>query len=489
MNQELPRNLGAERALLSSMFLDPRHYKRLGGRLTPAIFDHELHRELARVLQRVARSGLDVTMVTVLDEIDRDEGTAERFRNTDAGLQLMADIGVAGIPSSAAESYLKITEELAAKREILRASEELAGMAASGADAADMARMFNVYARRMEGVLSAVEDVRTVDVLAALSANLPPVPWIADGWLGSGDVVIFGGEWASGKSLIALDLAISIAANVPWMGRIPILRSGPVLYIDEENNARNVARRLSRMIRGRNLDPDQTENLQLRYLSKNHLRLDTPAGRETLKREMDRTRPVATILDSLIRFHGADENSNTDIAALFGEAIVPAATGHNCAFVVLDHMRKPSKEDDRFDTGHRIRGAGDKAGVGDGVWTIEGDRETDSRTLSCRKNRWEDSLPPSMTTRWVTSEDEAAAWVECKDAKIAADNSIMAVLGGFSGGVLAGDLYDHLAAGGTPKRSAIRMVKKLVQGGQIESRKERGGRVRYWVGTLVEGSI
>jgi hypothetical protein len=487
--ESLPRNLDAERALLSAVVLDPRHFHRLGSRIVPELFDGELHRVLAAVMRRVHAAGLDVTMVTILDEIDRDDGTARRFRETDDGLNLLAELGIAGIPSNAAESYLKLAEERAAKRDILRAGEELAGMARNGASAADLARALHVYARRMEGIISAVEDVRTVDVLAALSASLPPVPWIADGWLGAGDVVIFGGEWASGKSLIALDLAISVALGIPWMGRIPIDKPGPVLYVDEENNARNVTRRLSRMLRGRNIDPGYADAIPLRYLSKNHLRLDAPAGRQTLERELAQHRPVLTVLDSLIRFHGADENSNTDVAALFGEAIVPLATKHGCAFLILDHMRKPSKEDERFDTGHRIRGAGDKAGVGDGIWTVEGDRETDARTLSCRKNRWEDSLPPSMTTRWIVSEDESAAWIECKDAKIAADNSIMAVLGGFAGGILAGDLYDHLASRGITKRTAQRMIRNLVHSGVIETRREPQRRVRYWVGTLVEGAI
>lgn len=387
------RSLEAELALLSALMLDPRHYKRLRPRIVSDLFDHELHRKLAGVFYRVDASGLDVTMLTVLNEIDRDEKLSIRFRDTEDGMAVLASLTAAGIPSNAVESYLKIAEENAAKRNILKATDELTTMAGNGASSGDLARMFHTYSKRMESILNAADDVRTVDVLAALSEELPPVPWIADGWLGEGDLIIFGGEWASGKSLIALDLAISVALGIPWMGRVPIAKQGPVLYVDEENNARNVARRLSRMIRGRNLDPDLAATIPLRYLSKNHLRLDAPKGLETLRAQIEAYRPTLVVLDSLIRFHGADENSNTDMAALFGEAIVPLATRYQTAFVVLDHMRKPSKDDGQFDSGHRVRGAGDKAGVGDGVWTVEGDRESTSRTFSCRKNRWEDQPP------------------------------------------------------------------------------------------------
>jgi hypothetical protein len=487
--QDLPRNLDAERALLTSIVLDPRHYARLKSRIVPDLFDHELHRELAAVFRRIDRDGLDVTMVTILAEIDREEKLSNRFRLTPDGMAALVALTDGSVPSNAAESYLKLAEEHAAKRNILRAAEELAGMATNGSNAADLARMFHVYARKMEAVLTIADGIRTVDVAAALNATLPPVPWIADGWLGEGDLVIFGGEWASGKSLIALDLAISVATGIHWMGRIPIAKTGPVLYVDEENNSRNVTRRLSRMIRGRNLDPDLAASIPLRYLTKNHLRLDAPNGLSTLRTEIETHRPVLVVLDSLIRFHGADENSNTDMAALFGEAIVPLATKYGCAFVVLDHMRKPSKDDERFDQGHRVRGAGDKAGVGDGIWTVEGDREGETRTFSCRKNRWEDSLPQALTTKWKVSDDESAAWIEAKDTEIAADLAVTNVLSTCPSGLLASDLYDRLKAQGVKRRTAQRMIQKHLQDGSVDSRKEGSRRVRYWVGQLQEPSL
>jgi hypothetical protein len=484
----LPRNLDAERALLSAMMLDPREYERLRGRLTLELFSSERHRVVLGAIERVVRAGLDPNVVSILTEIDRDDHLSKEFRGPrDEGIGLLAELTAAGIPSRSAQTYLALVEEAAHKRQVLRAGEELQALARNGASAADLARAFHAYALRMERILSSGDGIRFVDVGEAITAELPPVPWIADGWFGEGDLVIFGGEWATGKSVIALDLAISVAAGLRWMGRVPITKAGPVVYVDEENNARNVARRLSRMIRGRNFDPADASGIPLRYLTKNALRLDGPRGLATLRTEIETRRPVLVILDSLIRLHGADENDNSKMAAFFAEAVTPLATKYGCAFVVLDHLRKPSKDDERFDPGHRLRGAGDKAGVGDGLWTLEGDRETDMRTLSCRKNRWEDSLPPALTTRWRVSEDETAAWIECQDASLNAELAVRTALAASPAGLFASDLYDRLTASGANKRTAIRLVKRLAQSGQIESRKERGNRVRYWVGTLVQG--
>lgn len=486
--QDLPRNLDAERALLQSILLDPRHYKRLGQRIIPDLFDGELHRELASMMGRIHRAGLDITMLSILEEIDRDEKRSERFRRTKDGMAFLVSLTDGSVPSNAAETYLRMVEEWAAKRNILRASEEMAAMARNGATSEDLARMMAIYTRRMESVLTVTEGVRTVDVQAAMSAQLPPVPWLVEGWLGEGDLVIFAGEWASGKSLISIDLAISVALGIPWMGRIPVTKQAAVIYVDEENNARNITRRLARMIRGRNIDPEDLASVQLRYLSKNHLRLDAPRGLSTLRTEIETHRPILVVLDSLIRFHGADENSNTDIANVLG-GIVQLATKHNSAFVILDHMRKPSKDDERFDSGHRVRGAGDKAGICDGLWTLEGDRETDSRTLSCRKNRWEDSLPQALTTKWRVSDDESAAWIECKDAEIAADLAVTNVLSACPSGLLASDLYDRLRPMGIKRRTAQRMIQKHVQDGVVSTRKEGSRSTRYWVGQLQESSI
>lgn len=488
MAAESPANIVAERALLSALFLDPARWDELTSDISEGSFTNTAHVSIFRAMREARKSGLDLSPATILTELERVDDDWLWLKQGGIA-RTLANLTVSGIPSRAGPSYARLVKEAEHKRAILKAAAELQAAATNGASAEDLARMFRSYSKKMEGVLAAAAGIRAIDIAAALSGEVPPVPWIASGWLGEGDVVIFGGEWATGKSLIALDLSLSVASGLPWMGKIPVERPGPVLYVDEENNARNVNRRVARMIRGREIDPKTADQLPLTYLTKNNFRLDTPRGLSGVRSEMDARRPTLVILDSLIRFHGGEENSNSDNAAFFGEAITPLATAYNCAFVILDHMRKPGKDDELHDTGHRIRGAGDKSGVADGVWTVEGDRETNSRTFSCRKNRWEDSLPPQLTTQWEVSDDDTAAWINCSDAVLGAEVTILRLLGDAPSGLLATALFEGCKARGVPARTATRAAVKMRERGAIEYRREPGRRVRYWVGQLVPPEI
>src|SRR5262249_55803103 len=177
-------------------------------------------------------------------------------------------------------------------------------------------------------------------------------------------------------------------------------------------------------------------------------------------------------LDSMIRFHSGDENSNTEIAAFLDNCVAPLRAEFGCAFLILDHMRKPGKEDRNFDEGFRIRGAGTKRDSGDGAWTLTGDQSTDGRTLSCSKCRWQDRKPAPLQTRWRVSEDEQATWVECSDASLNAEVSVRAALGRQEAGMYHSRLVEACEAMGAAEKSVRRAVKRLVRDGTVERTEE-----------------
>ena len=172
----MPRSLEIERAVLSAFLLDPAQYARLRSRLTPDIFTHERHAQVVVAMDSLYRSGMDLTLLSLLTEIDRDEAASASFRADGQGVALLSELTVAGIPSGSAETHLRLAEEYAAKRNILKATEELQGMARNGADASDLARVFQVYSKRMEAVLTKTVDVRRINSHRAQGRyNIPSV--------------------------------------------------------------------------------------------------------------------------------------------------------------------------------------------------------------------------------------------------------------------------------------------------------------------------
>jgi replicative DNA helicase len=141
--------------------LDRGQYERLRSRITVDVFTHELHLLVAKTLDVLYRTGSDFAPVTILSEIDRDDAASAKFRGS-GGVDLLGELTIAGVPSKAAPSYLKILEESAQKRSILRATDELAHMAKNGADSSDLARIFQTYSRRMETLLAAEDHEVTL---------------------------------------------------------------------------------------------------------------------------------------------------------------------------------------------------------------------------------------------------------------------------------------------------------------------------------------
>lgn len=472
LTDTIPHDNNIECAALGALLLQPHRLAEVAD-LSPLAFWSDRNRAvfvgMAECLRRHKTLDLPLLKSTL-----EDTGKLEAI----GGPAYLGEILDGGIRGANLSAYVSRLKDLELRRVAIQGAATVAALARQeGVEAASAA--LKDYARRTEPRVTT--DLLALDMANVMAGEIPPVPWLVEGWLGRGDRCTLGGEWATGKSLIAMDLAISVAANLPWLGRVTVSHSCPVLYADEENNPANATRRLRRMVAGRNIDAEVGSTLPITYLTRNGLKLDNPKNREALRRALDRTKAGLLVLDSMVRFFSGNENKTDEVARFYAEAIDPLISEFGCAILILDHMRKPGEGDDKADTAHRIRGSGDKAGVADDLWTLEGDRDSDRRTLSCRKNRWEDSLPPAMTTKWVTSEDESAAWIEATDAAMQAEAVIVGMVAATEDrGIRAGELIEVACRNGIAKRTAQRTLKRLVANGSINRREEGKQGVRYW---------
>lgn len=72
----------------------------------------------------------------------------------------------------------------------------------------------------------------------------PEREWIIEGWLPANELTLFTGEGGLGKSLLALQLAASVASGVPFLGE-GVVRKVPVLVISCEDSDDELHRRWS----------------------------------------------------------------------------------------------------------------------------------------------------------------------------------------------------------------------------------------------------
>lgn len=313
---------------------------------------------------------------------------------------------------------------------------------------------------------SELDSDRPLDIAAILAAeSVPEVPWAIHGLFARQDLVLVGGEGGTGKSVLALDMAIALATGQQFLG-LEIPEPQPVLYLDEENQEHVVRRRIAQHMAGREIHTPPTG---FSYYHQRGYSLRDLEGQARIANLIDRHEPQWVFLDSLIRF--VVEGTNQD-AAEFAAALKAERTRSGVGWVYLHHLGKPSKE--RTDAIHRLRGASDYVNASDALLTLEGDRDSDQRTLTPQQRRT--SVLPAMLIRWLEAENEQSAKLVCTGSE--ASNSVdivsRALAVAHPHGCLRQELISLLDNEGyeNPQKAASRAIARLVAEGRAFTQKE-----------------
>jgi hypothetical protein len=197
------------------------------------------------------------------------------------------------------------------------------------------------------------DPVLPVVKAAALEASNNRQPWLIEGLWTAEAVGVIGGQPKSGKTTLALDMAVSVASASACLGTFPVHTSGPVLLYAAEESAATLRCRLQTITNLRGLDFGQ---LDVRVIVTNSLRLDRSDDQVRLEATVTLHRPALLILDPLIRIHMADENASGDIAALLGYL---RALQRKCgtAICLVHHVRKQISSS--TGAGYSLRGSSD----------------------------------------------------------------------------------------------------------------------------------
>ena len=160
--------------------------------------------------------------------------------------------------------------------------------------------------------------------------------WLVDALWGRQAVGIIGGEPKCGKSFLALDLAVAVAAGVPCLRRFQTDQPGPVLMFAAEDAGHIVRTRLQGIAHAARADFD---TLDIAVIDVPVLRLDHRSDRQRLEQTVQRIRPRLVMLDPLVRLHGVDENAVAEIAPILG-FLRDLQRRFDTAVLLVHHSRK-----------------------------------------------------------------------------------------------------------------------------------------------------
>ena len=193
--------------------------------------------------------------------------------------------------------------------------------------------------------------------LGRVQAEPDRQPWLIEGLWAEGAVGCIGGTPKSGKTWLALEMALAVASGRPCMGRFTVPRRGNVLLYAAEDSPHALRERAEQLARARKLHLDQ---LGVGLITEPALRLDVPGHRLRLDVTLERLKPRLLILDPLVRLHRSDENSSADISELLG-FLRGLQREHGVAIAVVHHVRKSGAGQ----PGQALRGSGDLHAWGD----------------------------------------------------------------------------------------------------------------------------
>lgn len=173
---------------------------------------------------------------------------------------------------------------------------------------------------------------------------VPPRLWLVQDLVPMGTVTLLGGDGGTGKSLLALQLAVSVAGGAQWLRRN--IAHGGAMFISAEDDKDELHRRLVDVAAAAGLPLSDLDRLTLRSLADEDAllaQMDRGAGTlapSPLYRDIDARiadeRPALVVLDTLADMFPGNENDRAQ-ARQFIAMLRRIAVRRECAVVLLAH--------------------------------------------------------------------------------------------------------------------------------------------------------
>lgn len=172
-----------------------------------------------------------------------------------------------------------------------------------------------------------------------------PVPareWTVHGLVPKRTVTLLGGDGGTGKSLLALQLAVAVAAHTEWLGK-PV-QQGRAIFLSAEDETDELHRRLDDVLRATGRDYSDLDGLTMRSLAgedallavESQLALmETELFRELDARAADE-QPELVVIDTLADVYPANENDRAKVRQFVG-ILRGLAIKRRCSVMLLGH--------------------------------------------------------------------------------------------------------------------------------------------------------
>ncbi len=330
--------LSAEKQLLGALLFDSSMLSDVGDRLVAADFVDELHGRIFEVVHDLVSEGKIAGPFPVVQRIGIDTMVGPDKLHVYLG-RLVAQYESRIRP----EECAALIRDFAKSRQLSAlCSDLMKRLQAPSYSAAEIA----AEALSMFEALSEQHSDKHIGTMSAATFHETPVPareWHVPGWIPHRTVTNLSADGGTGKSLLALDLAVATATGADWLG-LPV-RRGAVLYVGAEDDTDEIHRRLSDITQERGIEFAALEDLHLHCLAGEdavlaHFDRDNLIHKTavwlSLLRHIKRLKPRLLVIDPLADFFGGDE-INRPQARQFIQMLAGAALQFDLTVLLISH--------------------------------------------------------------------------------------------------------------------------------------------------------
>lgn len=190
-----------------------------------------------------------------------------------------------------------------------------------------------------------------------MSSEVDQPGWMIEGVWQKTSHGMIAGEPKTYKSVIATDMAVSVASGRPFLGKFPVRHQGPVMYVQEENSPWLVKDRVKKIsfssgamngsatMFGSQLSVEMPDDLPLYFLNNMGFDFTNEEDRQFMEESIQEIHPVLIIFDPLYLMLGdKDENSSKDIRPVLNW-LLSLRYKYNTSIIILHHWNKAGKSE------------------------------------------------------------------------------------------------------------------------------------------------
>lgn len=175
------------------------------------------------------------------------------------------------------------------------------------------------------------------------------VSWLVDDWLPDKSITFLVSPPESYKTWLLLDLAVSVAAGVPFLGKYQVNNPGPTLIIQQEDSHAGLTDRLALIIEQKlNALPKLGEgewtipampDIPVYVHPDRQLRFDNPKVLEEMEKQIAVLKPKVIMIDPLYSTTATTDNYMADLANRM-MVLKTWRDKYGCSFLIAHHSKK-----------------------------------------------------------------------------------------------------------------------------------------------------